>query len=148
MSNDKKAEQGALSDDETDWHHTRVKHLELIQASITRMGAQSASLKGYVMIMLGGVLGLTKAIGDPMAPALFLPIILLFSLMDAKYLQLERGFRDTFETVRSGPIAKVTNFNMTPTVSASFASAFFSWTVAGFYGAVALTAIAVVLNAL
>ena len=48
-----------MSDEFRDkWPEMRMKHLELIQNAISRMGSNNANLKGYCMTMVTAVIGL------------------------------------------------------------------------------------------
>lgn len=43
----------------------RMKHLELLQCVISRMGNSSANAKNYCMTMVAGLLGLSAAVSKP-----------------------------------------------------------------------------------
>jgi histidine triad (HIT) family protein len=70
-----------------------MKHLELVQNTITRMGSNSTGLKSYCMAIVAAVIGLAGAIEKPKILLLALPVVLVCSVLDASYLRLERGFR-------------------------------------------------------
>ena len=114
----------------------RVKHLEMLQATIARMSGQSATLKNYCVTLITAVGGFAITLAKPNVALLALAPIAAFALLDARYLQRERLFRAKYERVR------LANWRERPTfeISAgslkmdSFMSAFFSWSVLNFYG--------------
>lgn len=114
-----------------------MKHLELIQGAITRMGTNNASLKGYCMAMVAAVIGLAAAVSKEQILIYTLPVILGMSVLDATYLALEKGFRQHYDCVRKRRIDCEPDFEIRPNY-ASWLNSYLSWSVAGFYGAVAL----------
>lgn len=124
----------------------RLKHLEMIQAVVNRMATQCATLKNYCVTISVAVAGFAITLQRPIVVLLTLIPILSFAFLDARYLQLERRFRARFDAVTAEGWEAPPNFNMgkaTDPVS-PYWSAFFSWSVAGFYLPLAVVAIAAV----
>lgn len=125
------------------WPEMRMKHLELVQNAVTRMGANSAALKGYCMAIVAALIALAGAIDKPKVLFLGLPIVFVFAVLDAAYLSLERGFRNHYNDLRLTALDTAPDFNVITSGQAKLLSAFSSWSVAGFYGSAAIILIAV-----
>jgi len=78
----------------------KIKHLEFIQAVVTRMNANSFQLKGWSITVYSALLALFASTGGN---KLFLYVsvapTLLFWLLDTYYLQQERKFRGIYNDV-------------------------------------------------
>lgn len=129
------------------WPEMHMKHLELIQNAITRMGTNSANLKNFAMLMIAAVIGLATSLNSISIIIFIIPIVFGFSILDAKYLQLERSFREHFDRVRVSKIDQQPDFCILPEINKSLLCAYMSWSVIGFYGAtvVFLVIIAIVI---
>ncbi len=125
------------------WPEMHMKHLELVQNAVTRMGANSAALKGYCMAIVAALIALAGAIEKPKVLFLGLPIVLVFAVLDAAYLSLERGFRNHYDNLRKRPLDAAPDFHVVASGQARPIRAFFSWSVAGFYGSAAIILIAI-----
>jgi hypothetical protein len=88
--------------DYEDFGDQRVKHLDMIQSVVSRLGTDSFLVKGWAATLAGafigfginkGKWGLALAGGGP---------AVVFWLLDAYFLQAERLFRKLFEAVRTG----------------------------------------------
>lgn len=114
----------------------RVKHLEMLQAAITRMSNQSASLKNYCITLISAAAGFSITLGKPAVGFFAVLPVVAFALLDARYLQLERQFRNRFERVRKGDWSKPTRFEMSPDDSTkeSLSCCLCSWSIMNFYG--------------
>ncbi|CAL9462412.1 hypothetical protein [Streptomyces sp. enrichment culture] len=78
----------------------QVKHLELIQAIITRLGNGSFLIKGWTLTVAGFFFGfLSKGLNWKMTLTGFIPII-GFWLLDGYFLRQERLFRKLYDAVR------------------------------------------------
>ena len=119
------------------WPEMLMKHLELVQNAISRMGTNSAGLKGYCMGIVAALIALAGAIHQPRILLLGLPIVAAFAVLDANYLALERGFRAQYDELRLRPLDTQPDFRV-EAQGASFSKALFSWSVGGFYAAAAL----------
>lgn len=72
------------------------KHLEFLQAVITRMAANSFLAKGWSIAFTTALLGLAVKEGGPYFALIGLLPVLVFAIVDAYYLALEKCFRDRF----------------------------------------------------
>jgi hypothetical protein len=77
----------------------RIKHLEMIQAIITRMNTNSFQLKGLSITIVAAILAIYAATQkvDFILIAIF-PLI-IFWFLDTYYLQMERKFRGLYNDV-------------------------------------------------
>ncbi len=87
------------SSTEESWH----KHLEFIEAVITRMAQNSYLLKGWTITLVAATFALSLGVANT-ANTLFLLAALIptiaFAFLDAFYLRQERLFRKLYEDVR------------------------------------------------
>lgn len=121
----------------------RVKHLDYVEAVVTRLAGQSAALKGQCVTVTTAICGFAATLKMPVIIWIAALPILTFAWLDAKYLNEERLFRALYETVRTGDWASAPTFEMkTDRSKSSVWSTLFSWSVFGFYGPVALVAAA------
>ncbi len=92
----------------------RVKHLELLQAVIGRLGNDSFLVKGWAITVAGAFIGFAVTSREPgLALASIIPTLLFWAL-DATYLRSERLFRVLYERVRQ-PQSTVEGFFMSAT---------------------------------
>lgn len=117
------------------WAEMHMKHLEMLQSVITRMGGNSASLKNYCMTISAAIIGLAAAISRPEILYYTTPLILIFGILDGHYLRLERAFRDQYNSVRCSGTAERPDFTISPSWTAGHGifSGLFSWSVWLFY---------------
>ena len=90
-----------MTDDEK-----RVKHLEMIQAVVTRMAQNSFAMKGWAVGIVAALLAFgAKDQNLRFAILAILPCLVFWGL-DGYYLALERRYRDLYDEVRteSGPV--------------------------------------------
>ena len=89
----------------------KVKHLEFIQAAISRMAGNSFLLKGWTATLAGSLLALTFKEADRKYVLLSLLVILVFWSLDSFYLSHERRFVALYNSVRILPEAAI-DFSM------------------------------------
>ena len=90
--------------DEPQLSAERLKHLELIQAVISRLGNDSFLVKGWAVTVCGVFLGLAVSSSTPELALVSLAPTLLFWMLDSYYLRSERLFRVFYERARTaGP---------------------------------------------
>lgn len=78
----------------------KIKHLEMIQAIITRMNSNSFMLKGWAVTLVAGVFALaSKEANEFYFLIAFIPVMTFWGL-DAYYLLQERLYRDLYNYVR------------------------------------------------
>ena len=102
--------------------YDRTKHLELLQAVISRMASNSFALKGWSVTVTAALLGLATKDSNPRFAIIALYPALAFWGLDAYYLRQERRFRALYDAVRSD--SDVQPFAMDP---AGFDAAVDSW---------------------
>jgi len=80
----------------------RLKHMDLVQAVVARLGGNGFVVKGWAITVAGAFqgFGITRENGW-LAVAGVVPTI-LFWFLDASFLRSERAFRMLFERVRIG----------------------------------------------
>ena len=77
----------------------KYKHLEMIQAIITRMAQNSFMIKGWALTLVVAMFAFVPKTAGLFVPIVIVPI-LIFALLDAYYLQLERRYRKLYDIVR------------------------------------------------
>ncbi len=93
-----------------------TKHLEMLQGAIDRIAGYSFVAKGWSVTVATAILGLAAKDGGPQFLWIGFLAVLLFWLIDAYYLSLERGFRALFEqaVARYANNTEVESFDMMP----------------------------------
>jgi len=78
------------------------KHLDFIQAVVTRMSAASSGAKGWLLPVVTAAYG--YAITKPVAQVALLGVlaVVLFAFLDANYLRQEQAYRGLYDAVASG----------------------------------------------
>jgi hypothetical protein len=103
-----------------DFEPGRIKHLEMIQLVVSRLGTDSFLVKGWAVTLNAALLGFAISGEDwRLAAVAVIPTLALWQL-DTYYLRAERLFRHLYEAVRTGSPA-VEPFYMGAT-AASFLS--------------------------
>jgi hypothetical protein len=83
-----------------------IKHIDLIQTTITRMAANSFLLKGWAVTLVSAIFALAaKDANRRYIMVAYFPVI-LFWLLDGYYLSRERLFRALFDQVRASATAE------------------------------------------
>lgn len=78
------------------------KHLEFIQASISRMAGSLFFLRGWTITLIGALLAfILKGDGSDRIVFFLIVLILVFWILDGYFLSRERLFRDLYNHVRS-----------------------------------------------
>ncbi len=80
----------------------RRKHLEFIQATITRMAAASTTTKSWMLPVVTATYGYALTRNADSLAALGICAVALFAFLDANYLRAERRFRGLYEAVVAG----------------------------------------------
>ncbi len=124
------------------WPEMRMKHLELVQNAITRMGTNGANLKGYCMTLVAAIIGLAAAVSKEQILIYTIPVVIGFSALDGMYLSLEKGFRDHFDKIRLTKIEAEPDFEI-KTAGGKFIEAYLSWSVFGFYATTVAVMVAI-----
>lgn len=131
----------------------KLKHLDMIQAVITRMNSNSFSLKGWAVTLVAGLFALSSKDANKIYYLVtYIPII-VFWFLDAYYLKQERLYRKLYEKVRTVAEDDI-NFDMNAnapefqTKKTTMPNCFWSPTVLGFYLPLALITAVVTLIAI
>ena len=105
---------------------SKLKHLEMIQDVISRMGQNSFQARGFSAAIVAGLMGLAAAQGvASIGKIALLPTIVLWAL-DGFYLSQERRFRRLYDHVRCIDNASI-DFSMN---TAAYSTWRESWIVA------------------
>ncbi|WP_245990866.1 hypothetical protein [Bogoriella caseilytica] len=86
---------------ERDPEDTR-KHLDFIQAVVTRMSAASSTAKAWLLPVVTAAYGYALTQKDDSIALLALGATLLFAYLDANYLRQEKRFRSLYRAVAEG----------------------------------------------
>jgi len=90
---------------------SKLKHLEFIQAIVTRMAANSFLLKGWSVTLVAALFALAAKDSNPkFIPIAYYPV-LIFWILDGYFLSQERMFRALYDKVRTTPCSD-TDFSM------------------------------------
>lgn len=128
---------------------SKLEHLKMLQAVITRMAGNSFQVKTWCITLTSALLALSAKDAKYMVLVAFLPV-LMFWWLDAFFLRQERLFRKLYDHVRESNQEEA-NFSMNTQIVeakvASLGSVAWSTTLRWFYGGLlaAVTAAAVIL---
>lgn len=113
----------------------RLKQLELIQAIITRLSNQGATLKNYCITVATAVCGFAVTLRCPSVALLALLPITTFALLDANYLSTERRFRKVYDRIRAEDWETMPSFEFDHlnVAESSYWATLRSWSIIGFY---------------
>ena len=94
-----------------DLNELQVKHLEFIQAVISRLSTGSFLMKGWAITVAGIIYGFAANHLNPQVAAVgFMPVI-SFWFLDSYFVRKERQFRALYDDVRAGE-ARIPSFCM------------------------------------
>lgn len=89
------------------------KHLEFLQAAVTRMAGNSFQMKAWSVAVASATVAFAAAKdSNPRVAVLGVVPIVAFWALDAYYLALEKLFRDKYDAVRGLPAPS--DFDMSP----------------------------------
>jgi hypothetical protein len=128
----------------------RLKHLEFIQAVITRLGTNSFLIKGWALTLAAGFLAVSASRLSWQIAAVGVVPLLCFWSLDGYYLQQERLFRHLYDDVRRpGGTVEVLSMNVSSYRSqTSWVRVTLSQTLVLFYGALLAADSAIIVLAL
>ena len=129
----------------TDIRPEKIAYMEMIQRAIDRMAGESARMKSYALVATAAVLS-TAAATETIPIALAgIVLLVVFWVLDAKYLAQERCFRDLYERARTRDGQP--DFVMTPDEEIrrrhELLQSFSGWSTAPLYGALILLSLIV-----
>lgn len=124
-----------------------IAHMSMIQGVVTRLETNSFTLKTLAMTLAVAVLAFTGSVKNPSWIYPFsgcLPVV-IFWIMDAKYLRLGRLFRHLFNAVRKGDVENAFSMDISKYLKKeqSTLRIAFSWSVCWFYLSIILAFIVV-----
>jgi hypothetical protein len=128
----------------------RIKHLELIQATVTRFASNSFLIKGWTLTIAAAFLALVAKNSDWKYAAVASIPILMFWMLDGYYLHRERLARALWDDARQ-PDTKVDLFSMDVRHyedALKVGKAVWSYTLRYFYGALLVVNIAFLIGAI
>lgn len=128
----------------------RIKHLEMIQGVINRMGQNSFALKTWAVTLVGALFALAADKANPAFLFVSFVPVFAFWILDGFYLRQERLYRDLYDRVRKSEVE--TDFSMSPvdeaeSKSRTWIGAIFSKTLLIFYG-ILIATVVVIMRAL
>ena len=85
--------EGMSNDDFTE---SELRHIEMIESVIVRMGQNSFAIKGWTMTLIVAICGLSAVGAEKRFAFLAIVPILVFWVLDSFYLQRERNFRELY----------------------------------------------------
>lgn len=120
---------------EGDLVQLRLGHLNMIQGIIGRMASYSATVKNFCLTITAGLIALSFDKDAPLLMWFVGGVIVMFSLLDAYYLSLEKMFRTLSAEVAARGLAlagdlEIKNGSLEPRI---FACALSSLSIVGFY---------------
>lgn len=144
----------------------RRKHLDFIQAVVTRMAAASASAKAWLLPVVTATYGYALTKNAESVALLGVGAVLLFMLLDANYLRQEKAYRRLYDAVarksRSVPLFSMDPSDADDPIPEGLqggekakrlwrrwfpeGKTWLSWSIAPFYGALLVVGIAIVIR--
>lgn len=79
--------------------NNKIKHLEFIQSTITRMNQNSFQIKGWMITLVSALLALYASSEKVVYILIAIVPAVVFWFLDAYYLQQERRFRGVYNDV-------------------------------------------------
>lgn len=92
-----------------DYDDKEIKHLEMIESVIERMGQNSFALKGWTMTLVVAISAFSAAGTERKFALVAIAPIIAFWFLDSFYLQKERKYRELYKNVTAH---KAAPFNM------------------------------------
>ena len=120
----------------------QISHLGMIQGIINRMASNSFALKALAVTISAAIIAIAGTQKNAPALSAFFGLfpVVVFWLMDAQYLRLERLYRKLYDHIRKGEECEPFDMNATKfnnDVSSTLRIAI-SWSVIWFYLAVSI----------
>lgn len=117
--------------------YDKAKHLEMLQAAITRMASNSFLIKGWTITLVAAIFAL--AAKDASLRFILVALIptVFFWALDAYYVGLERRFRELYDAVRphTPAVLPADEWKMTPDrlTAGEWGKTLFRPAIVGFY---------------
>ncbi len=131
-----------MDDSQVQDESIRIAHLAMLQGVISRMGANAFTLKALAATFGSAAVAVMSTVQTPSlyyAVAAAVPMI-VFWLMEAQYLRLERAYRKLYDHVRKGEEVEAYSLEATAFMkeTPSVLRLARSWSVSWFYLAIIL----------
>ncbi len=115
----------------------KLKHLDFIQQTISRMAGNSFLIKGWSITLVSALFALASKDANDKYIIIAYAAVFVFWILDGFYLSQERMFRDLHDVVRTKNIEEI-DFSMDASAvankdSSCWVSAIFSKTLSVFY---------------
>lgn len=112
-----------------------VKQLEMLQSVVARMAGYGVNFKSYCISVVTAVCGFAVTLNKPSLALVALIPLIVFALIDAQYLRIERRFRALFDQMRLGSFETMPTFGigLKEAPRKSYWCAFGSWSILSFY---------------
>lgn len=81
-------------------NENKLKHLELIQGVISRMGGNLFTLRGWMITLIVGLSALFLEFGGFELQIILIIVVFIFWVHDGYFLAMERRYRDLYNKVR------------------------------------------------
>jgi hypothetical protein len=113
----------------------RFSQLTMVQANIARIGNYGATIKNWCITLTTAVCGFAITAHQPLLTWLALLPVVIFALMDAEYLRVERQFRKTYDRIRKENWDAPPDFDVSPDRSSDIGliAVLCSWSIMSFY---------------
>ncbi len=85
----------------TEFEPNRIKHMEMVQAVVARLGGNGFLVKGWAITIAAGFSGFALSQDNGWLAAIALVSVLFFWSVDAYFLRSERLFRALFTQLRT-----------------------------------------------
>jgi hypothetical protein len=133
----------------------RRKHLDLIQAAVTRMASASSNAKSWLLPVVTATYGYALVKNAESVALLGIAAVIVFAMLDAQYLRQERAFRALYRDAVAGNVplfelSPARYFNKpngdeedTRSESCKWRKVIWSWSLGGFYGPLGVVGAAV-----
>lgn len=127
-----------LSDDQR-------KHLDFIQAVVTRLASSSSVAKGWTLTVATATFGFSATRAQPFVAVIGIVVVGVFAVLDSHYLREERLFRRLYDKARRGEVEVYSMDKDAYATSVARRQVIRSWSVLGFYLPLVVVGVATVL---
>ena len=114
-----------------------LKYLEFLQNIITRMNTNSFQIKTFAITIASAIIAFFYNKNyDKSALVFYIAMILIFWILDASYLRMERAYRDIYNDVIKGEKYELFNLSAKERLKNSkfnYCCIIFSWSLAPLY---------------
>jgi hypothetical protein len=125
----------------------RVKQLDMVQSIVARIASYGASLKNYCITLTTAICGFAISLQRPLVIVSAIVPVVVFALLDAQFLRVERRFRALFDQLRGEEWATFPRFaiDLHSAPHLSYWPVLISWSILVFYLPLAIAVTAVFL---